>query len=87
MNRYPRLIHDRPTWMGNNAGYCPDWIHLVDMTGDKSTDIVIDNAPYQLGWANACTFPATYSGTSAVTRITPVHRRLFTSRFDSGDFG
>jgi len=49
MNRYPRLIHDRPTWIDNNAGYYPDWIHLVDMTGDKSTDIVIDNSPYQLG--------------------------------------
>jgi hypothetical protein len=48
----PRLIHDRPTWIGNNAGYCPDWIHLVDMTGDRSTDIVIDYAPYRLGWVN-----------------------------------
>jgi hypothetical protein len=48
----PRLIHDRSTWIGNNAGYGINWIHLVDMTGDGAPDLVIDNAAYQLGWAN-----------------------------------
>jgi len=48
----PRLIHDRSTWIGNNAGYGINWIHLVDMTGDGAPDLVVDNAAYQLGWAN-----------------------------------
>ena len=47
----PRLIHDRSTWIGNNARYI-NWIHLVDMTGDGAPDLVVDNASYQLGWAN-----------------------------------
>jgi hypothetical protein len=53
----PRLIHDRSTWIGNNAGAI-DWIHLVDMHGDGVPDIVIDDAagaeliPLELGWAN-----------------------------------
>jgi hypothetical protein len=46
-----RLIHDRPTWMGNNAPWV-DWIHLVDMTGDGAPDLVVDDAARQLGWAN-----------------------------------
>jgi len=52
-----RLIHDRSTWIGNNAGAI-DWIHLVDMNGDGTPDIVIDDAagaeliPLELGWAN-----------------------------------
>jgi hypothetical protein len=47
----PRLIHDRPTWIGNNA--LPTyWIHLVDMNGDGAPDIVVDDASRQLGWAN-----------------------------------
>jgi FG-GAP-like repeat len=52
-----RLIHDRSTWIGNNAGAI-DWIHLVDMNGDGAPDIVIDDAagaeliPLELGWAN-----------------------------------
>ena len=29
-----------------------NWIHLVDMTGDGAPDLVVDNASYQLGWAN-----------------------------------
>jgi len=48
----PRLIHDRSTWIGNNAGYCPTWIHLIDITGDGAPDLVMYNAAYQLGWAN-----------------------------------
>ena len=51
----PRLIHDRSTWMGNNAPWVI-WIHLVDMTGDAAPDLVVaDQAtfpPIQLGWAN-----------------------------------
>jgi hypothetical protein len=54
----PRLIHDRSTWIGNNA-VPVYWIHLVDMTGDGAPDLVYDGAgtqgfsgPRQLGWAN-----------------------------------
>jgi FG-GAP-like repeat len=47
----PRLIHDRPTWIGNNAPWI-DWIHLVDMTGNCAPDIVVNRAARQLGWAN-----------------------------------
>jgi hypothetical protein len=47
----PRLIHDRPTWIGNNALWI-DWIHLVDMTGNGAPDIVVNRAARQLGWAN-----------------------------------
>jgi FG-GAP-like repeat len=49
----PRLIHDRSTWIGNDARWI-DWIHLIDMNGDGSPDIVIDEAgpDRQLGWAN-----------------------------------
>jgi hypothetical protein len=53
----PRLIHDRSTWIGNNAT-AVDWIRLVDMTGDGAPDLVIDDPtplqfwPNGLGWAN-----------------------------------
>jgi hypothetical protein len=54
----PRLIHDRSTWIGNNAGPIY-WMRLVDMTGDGAPDLVYDGAgtdlnhgPRQLGWAN-----------------------------------
>jgi VCBS repeat protein len=53
----PRLIHDRSTWIGNNAA-AVDWMHLVDMNGDGAPDIVIDDPtptlqwPNGLGWAN-----------------------------------
>ena len=53
----PRLIHDLSTWIGNNAPWVI-WIHLVDMTGDGSPDIVLDDtASFEggsngLGWAN-----------------------------------
>jgi hypothetical protein len=52
----PRLIHDRSTWMGNNAPWVI-WIHLGDMTGDGAPDLVVDDQatqelPLELGWAN-----------------------------------
>jgi hypothetical protein len=47
----PRLIHDRSTWIGNNARWVI-WSHLVDMTGDGAPDLVVDNAARQEGWPN-----------------------------------
>jgi hypothetical protein len=47
----PRLIHDRSTWIGNNA-VPPAWIHLVDMTGDGAPDLVVDDAGSLQGWGN-----------------------------------
>jgi FG-GAP-like repeat len=47
----PRLIHDRSTWIGNNARYV-NWIHLVDITGDGAPDLVVDNAGSLQGWGN-----------------------------------
>src|SRR5438874_1155635 len=38
----PRLIHDRSTWIGNNAPWVI-WIHLFDMTGDGAPDLVVDD--------------------------------------------
>jgi FG-GAP-like repeat len=47
----PRLIHDRNTWIGNNA-YPSSWIHLGDMTDDGAPDLVVDNAGRLQGWPN-----------------------------------
>ena len=52
----PRIIHDRSTWIGNNADPIY-WIRLVDMTGDGAPDLVYDGAGTggsfrNLGWAN-----------------------------------
>jgi hypothetical protein len=47
----PRLIHDRNTWIGNNA-HPSSWIHLGDMTGDGAPDLVVDYAGRELGWPN-----------------------------------
>src|ERR1043166_2148599 len=49
----PRLIHDRGTWIGNNARWVV-WIRWIDMNAEGAPDIVIDEAgpDRQLGWAN-----------------------------------
>jgi FG-GAP-like repeat len=47
----PRLIHDRSTWIGNNAE-AVYWIRLVDMTGDGAPDLVGADAGRLPGWPN-----------------------------------
>src|SRR5882724_1064101 len=72
----PRLIHDRSTWIGNNAPWVI-WIHLFDMTGDGAPDIVVDDQatlpPVELGWANDGNSYFTFTGGwSQVVWTTPL---------------
>jgi hypothetical protein len=69
----PRLIHDRSTWIGNNAGYYTTWIHLVDINSDGAPDVFPYGASFLLGWANDGNGYFTFTGGwSKVVWTTPL---------------